>query len=87
MIMHICNCNHFVYLDIFSMESLYSYKGYVLLLLNCHLLDVKMYGTVERKLLPSVNAVSCNVSKIDTKFMDLPRDLDLHNPAYRQTEK
>lgn len=40
------------------------------------LLIFNMYGTVEHRLTPKLNAVCSKVSESNTKFMDLPHDSD-----------
>lgn len=61
----------FICLDIFPVKSLYFYIGYALSLLN-----FKMYGSVECRLLPRPIALAI-VIKIETKFMKSPNNSDL----------
>lgn len=44
---------------------------------HCHLLDFKMHGIIERRLPSRPNAVCCNFSERDSKFIELCCDLDL----------
>lgn len=77
--MHICDSDHFIRLDIFPVTSSYFSVGCVFITVEryCHLLDFKMFGIVEHRFPPVPNGVSCNVSEIEAKSVDLPCDSDL----------
>lgn len=70
-------CNQFIYLDIFPVEPLYSYIGYVLCLLKFTAISRIWTCITEHRPSPSLNAVSRNVSKRETTFVDPLHDLDM----------
>lgn len=60
-------------MDIFPLESSYFYTEYVLFLLNFtaySLLDFKMYGIVQHRFSPRLNAVFLNIRGSESELVD-----------------
>lgn len=73
-------CNHLIHMSGDMSNGVVVFLHwlcFVIIERSCHLLEFKMYGTVERRLPPRLHAVFRNIGKQENQFVNSPRDSDL----------